>query len=258
VDTAVKAWFEELGKHIPVWGWTLVTILVLVGLAVGIGLVLRGLRDGTCELHLWGVHFVKRDDAEERALHASIENLAKDDQTKRNVLLCARRELERLRGFSGAPIGPADLKEFCREVLDDALAATARGGEDLHRASLWVHAEGEPDKLRMLTAVGFRDEAKADARLHLQRSAAGHVIRTGESRLIPDIATENGFEPKERTSGREYQSVLVVPVKDRDGTVFAALSIDAQAIAYFTEDDRFNVQCLADVMAIAVCHRAGG
>jgi signal transduction protein with GAF and PtsI domain len=69
---------------------------------------------------------------------------------------------------------------------------------------------------------------------------------------IADITAEPGFQPKTRTSKPDYNALLVVPVILSGQRVFGAICIDAEAKGYFTEDDEFFVQCLAETAAMVL------
>jgi putative ABC transport system ATP-binding protein len=73
----------------------------------------------------------------------------------------------------------------------------------------------------------------------LDRGLAGHVANTGETLNIPDAYEDARFNPStDRETGYRTRSVLCLPIRDREGTVFAvAQMLNRQGADRFTTAD---------------------
>jgi hypothetical protein len=188
-----------------------------------------------------------------RELQLSIQAISRDDRLKANVLWAFRERLNEANRIISAGLEEAQVREWCRGVLTDALTALGEGGHDRHRASLWVRGDSG---LRMYDGMGFRQEALDHARLPLA-SIAGGVLQTGTCHTSTDIDADASFCPKPR-SGPDYQSLLAVPVKTPGGATISALCVDAEAPAYFDADHLFFAQCYADLIALLLAQVHAG
>jgi len=178
-------------------------------------------------------------------LETSVEAIGKDDRLKANVLWMFRERLSEANRIIGDGIDEDSVRRWCRGALVDVITALGDGGDDRHRASLWVR---ESDTLVMYEGMGFRQEAIDRATLPLA-SVAGTILATGVPHNTSDIDADEAFSPKPR-SGRAYKSLLAVPVKSPTGTAIAALCVDAEASGYFDRDHEFFAGCFADLIAL--------
>jgi len=182
-----------------------------------------------------------------RYLEASVDAIVKDDRLKKNVLWTFR---ERLNEATGIIIGGTDaprVRTWCRGTLTDIITTLSEGGDDRHRASVWIKVS---DRLQMYNGVGFRQDALDNATLPLD-SIAGIIFQTGKSHNSKDVDGDNAFALKPR-SGRPYKSLLAVPIRTPMGKTIAALCIDAEAQGYFDADHEFFASCFADLIALLV------
>lgn len=180
-----------------------------------------------------------------RNLETSVDAIAKDDRLKKNVLWTFR---ERLHEATAVIVGGTDgprVRTWSRGVLTDIITMLSEGGDDRHRASIWINVG---DRLCMYNGVGFRRDALDNASLPID-SIAGTILRTGKSHNSRDVDDDNAFAPKPR-SGRPYKSLLAVPIRTPIGKTIAALCIDAEAPAYFDADHEFFAGCFAELIAL--------
>ncbi|MBD5635887.1 MAG: GAF domain-containing protein [Candidatus Eremiobacteraeota bacterium] len=213
-------------------------VVLLAALVLGLIRIWRGDR---VEL---GPFKIERPDMVE-SLQGALEGLSKDDKLKANVLWMFRDRLSEANRIVGCGIEREPVREWCAGILTDALTALSDGGHDRHRASLWVRAG---DGMCMYSGLGFRQEALDRATLPLH-SIAGNVVRTGTSHTTSDVRDDQAFAPKPR-SGRQYRSLLTVPVKTPGGDTIAALCVDAEVPGYFDRDHVFFAECFADLIAL--------
>ncbi len=221
-------------------------IAVLCALAATLVRVLRG-----DEIEFAGVRI--GSDRRLRELANAIERLRRDGLVKANVIAALERTAAAL-ALLGESAGTNRRDRFLRDALGELAAAVSSGADDYQRASIWIEA-GSGD-LRMRAGFNFRADAIANARLRIDRSIAGWVLRHDETIRIDDVASERDFETKRRTSG-DYRSLLVAPIRGSGGGpgppgTLAVLSIDAQREAYFTADHELYAKAFAAIFAVAL------
>jgi len=113
-----------------------------------------------------------------------------------------------------------------RSMLDEALSAfTARLGAVMNaeRASLFLV---EPGRRTLLLRVAEDLQVGAEVRIDIGSGIAGAAAASGEPVRVDDAYADARFNAEvDRRSGFRTRSILAVPLKDRDGSVFAVAQL---------------------------------
>lgn len=180
-----------------------------------------------------------KDDDEIGKLGAHFDSMADQLAARNSELTHANNALRALSSANRAIVGSADesrlLADICRAVVEGSGYLMA-----------WVgYVDTASGLLRPVTAAGHVDGYLDQIRINTNPQAAeeldaiGASIRTGETRVIPDIAEDAGFAPwREAALKRGYASMIALPLK-RDGRTFGSLNI------YAGEPDAFNGDSVA-------------
>ena len=82
---------------------------------------------------------------------------------------------------------------------------------------------------------------------------AGLVARSGETVNIPDAYQDSRFNPEiDKKTGYHTESVLGMPVKNREGKVIAVIQAINKKSGPFTEDDEIFLQALGAQIQLAI------
>lgn len=104
---------------------------------------------------------------------------------------------------------------------------------EVERCIFWFYDEEN----RKIRSLAFQDlnECEIDA----FDGIIGHVIRTGEARIVNDILSDPYYNPNiEKTVGFKSYSSIFVPLKNSDNTVYGALQvINKLGGTFFDEED---------------------
>lgn len=131
------------------------------------------------------------------------------------------------------------------------LATTLAQVNDLMEvdAASLAMVEADTGRIRFELAVGGVSEAIQGLRLEPGEGIVGQVIRTGESLLVPDVASDARWcTYVDQTTGYQTRSLLCVPLRVK-GQVIGALEAVNKRDGPFTEEDRRLLSALADLAA---------
>ena len=76
------------------------------------------------------------------------------------------------------------------------------------------------------------------------KGVCGTAAATGQTQLVPDVHLFPGHIACDAASASE----IVVPLKDKDGIVFAVMDLDSPLTGRFTEEDRAGLERLARII----------
>ncbi|HRQ66081.1 MAG TPA: adenylate/guanylate cyclase domain-containing protein [Xanthomonadaceae bacterium] len=136
-------------------------------------------------------------------------------------------------------------------VLDRLLArivATTRDFVEADRVSLFLH-DPKRGELWGKIAEGVDQELRFAA----DQGIAGHVFTTGESLVVPDAYADPRFNPDfDLLTGYRTESLLCVPVIDRDGCVIGVIQALNRTRGTFSGDDARRLRAFAAQAAVAL------
>ncbi|HEY5994692.1 MAG TPA: HD domain-containing phosphohydrolase [Gallionellaceae bacterium] len=126
------------------------------------------------------------------------------------------------------------LSEMCRTL-------TGIGGYRMAWVCYAVH--DEQHSVRIMAQSGFDDGYLESVRFswadtELGQGPTGTALRTGEPQIVRDVKSEARFAPwRDGAVRRGYFSVLALPLKNSEGEVFGAVTIDASEANAFDEEE---------------------
>jgi PAS domain S-box-containing protein/putative nucleotidyltransferase with HDIG domain len=144
------------------------------------------------------------------------------------------------------------MRDMCRTIVD-------KGGYRLAWIGFAEHDEKK--SVRPVAHEGFEEGYLESLNItwgddEHGRGPTGRAIRLGTPQLSEDIATDAQFMPwRHQAQQRGYASSLALPMKDRNGTVFAAMNIYADAPQAFDKQEIALLQQLADDLAYGITTR---
>jgi sigma-B regulation protein RsbU (phosphoserine phosphatase) len=129
-----------------------------------------------------------------------------------------------------------DLAELAEHVV--GIAARLINAE---RGSLFL-VDRETGQLRSMVAQGL---TTGPLTLEIGEGIVGAVAASGKAEILDDPYTDSRFDPKiDQVTGFQTQSLLTVPVRDREGTLIAVLQLLNHRGGGFSEAD---VEFLAEL-----------
>ncbi|NUN95156.1 MAG: GAF domain-containing protein [Candidatus Omnitrophica bacterium] len=85
------------------------------------------------------------------------------------------------------------------------------------------------------------------------RGISGYVAQTGETLNIPDAYQDERFNPEvDRRTGYKTNSILCMPVKDREGVVIAVIQAINKLDGIFSEQDEDFLRALSAQIQLAI------
>ncbi len=85
------------------------------------------------------------------------------------------------------------------------------------------------------------------------RGISGHVAQTGETLNIPDAYQDERFNPEvDRRTGYKTNSILCMPVKDREGVVIAVIQAINKLDGVFSPQDEDFLRALSAQIQLAI------
>jgi transcriptional regulator with GAF, ATPase, and Fis domain len=133
-------------------------------------------------------------------------------------------------------------------LVSDAVAAvaTAIGAE---RGTFFLR---EPGTGHLVAVAGHFPELP-ELRLAPGQGIAGHVVATGESLLLADVAADPRFSSAiDAAAGFRARSIACVPVRDDRDRIIGALQMRNLGRAAFHEDDELELRALAGQLAMVL------
>jgi Nif-specific regulatory protein len=133
-------------------------------------------------------------------------------------------------------------------LVSEAVAAVAAAiGAD--RGTFFLR---EPGTGHLVAVEGHFPELP-EIRLAPGQGIAGHVVATGETLLLRDVAADPRFSSAiDATSGPPTRSIVCVPVRDDAGRIFGALQMFDTTRGGFGEDDALRLRALAGQLAMVL------
>jgi sigma-B regulation protein RsbU (phosphoserine phosphatase) len=131
-------------------------------------------------------------------------------------------------------------------VLRSAVPYDAAGVFVLNQAVPLIRRT-DPNVIAGMAQVGFDDPRVDDPMLRSGKGIVGHVIHTGETVIVPDVAKEPRY-----VAGRAgTRSELAVPIVIEAGTV-GCLNVESDRPAFFTVADAELVEFFASAAALSI------
>ncbi len=122
----------------------------------------------------------------------------------------------------------------------DWVAAMATVVCELHRAFAHYDWTGFYRVVGDELVIGPYQGGHGCLRIRRGRGVCGAAWADGQTQLVPDVREYPGHI----ACSDSTLSEIVVPVKKRDGTVFAVLDVDSDQLAAFTDADRTALEAL--------------
>jgi Nif-specific regulatory protein len=138
---------------------------------------------------------------------------------------------------------PGDPRELWRDVLEQAVKLTAASS-----ASLCL-IEPEERVLEIAVAVGIEEAAWQQCRLPLGMGITGWAAETGQTAVVPDVASD----PRYVAVREGVRSELAVPVV-HDGRVVGVINVDSDRPDAFTPETIELLEALARRCADAIAY----
>ncbi len=131
-------------------------------------------------------------------------------------------------------------------VLRSAVPYDAAGVFVLNRAVPLVRRT-DPNLIAGMAQVGFDDPPVDDPMLRSGKGIVGHVIHTGQTVNVPDVARD----PRYVAGRAPTRSELAVPIVSEAGTI-GCLNVESDQPAFFTAADAELVQFFASAAALSI------
>jgi len=102
-------------------------------------------------------------------------------------------------------------------------------------------------------ATGLEGAGKETLVLPIGKGIAGYVAGTGDSLIIPDAYADPRFEPSfDRHTGYTTDSILCMPMRNKDGTIIGVFQLLNKRSGVFTDDDMMFIEALSVHAALAI------
>ncbi len=138
---------------------------------------------------------------------------------------------------------PAILDDLL-QALRSAIAYDAAGVFVLNRA---VPLRADANLIAGMVQLGFDRPVADDPMLRSGKGIIGHVIRTGETLIVPDVR----LDPRYVAGRAATLSELAVPIVSEAG-VIGCLNVESDARAVFSADDAELLQFFASAAALSI------
>ena len=133
--------------------------------------------------------------------------------------------------------------------LLDVILETALGLVDGDRGTVYLV---DPER-HELWSRALKGDRHIDIRLPQGMGIAGYVAATGDTLNIPDAYYDPRFNPDiDRISGYRTQSILCMPMKNKEGTIIGVFQLLNKRTGTFTEEDEEILDALSVHAAIAI------
>ncbi len=139
-----------------------------------------------------------------------------------------------------------ELELLLRRVLDRVIQVL-----EAERATLYFV---DPRRGEVFSRAAHLPEMR-EIRLKLGQGVAGYVAKTGESVTLPDSRYDSRFFSRiDEKTGYRTRSMMTLPVKDREGTIFAVFQVLNKRRAPFDRADEEFMQALAGQLGVLLEH----
>jgi len=129
------------------------------------------------------------------------------------------------------------------------------GVDRLLQPSTWslLLSDGPTGELEFVLARGERDQQLIGQRLSRSEGIAGHVVTSGETLLICDVAKDPRFSPRmDEAFGFATRSIIAVPVRSGDDVIGVIEIINALDERAFNDEDVQIIAAFAAFAGIAI------
>lgn len=137
-----------------------------------------------------------------------------------------------------------DLSELLGKILE--VAKSQVGAE---RGTIYL-VDRKGNEIWSLIAHGLQQD---EIRLPLGSGIAGHVAETGEILNIPDVYAHPRFNPEmDKRFGFRTINLLCLPIRNKEGTIIAALQLLNKKGSVFTDEDVDFLSTLSGHIGLAL------
>ena len=138
--------------------------------------------------------------------------------------------------------------------LDSILQTIMDKMAEYFRPDNWslLMVDEQQQELYFAIAVGSASEALKNVRLKIGEGIAGHVAKTGEKLIVPDVQADPRFAKRvDKMTKWETQSIVCVPLHSRH-RVLGVIQMVNVDMDHFGDKEWFFLQSLCDYAAIAI------
>jgi len=138
--------------------------------------------------------------------------------------------------------------------LDSILQTIMQKMAAYFRPETWslLMVDEEQQELYFAIAVGSHAESLKNVRLKLDEGIAGHVAKSGNREIVPDVMTDARFAKRiDEMTKLETRSIICFPLKSRL-RVLGVIQLVNVKMENFTSQEEFFLQSLCDYAAIAI------
>lgn len=138
--------------------------------------------------------------------------------------------------------------------LDSILQTIMDKMAEYFRPDNWslLMVDEQQQELYFAIAVGTASEALKNVRLKIGEGIAGHVAKTGEKLIVPDVQADPRFAKRvDKMTKWETQSIVCVPLHSRH-RVLGVIQMVNVDMGHFGDKEWFFLQSLCDYAAIAI------
>jgi sigma-B regulation protein RsbU (phosphoserine phosphatase) len=142
-----------------------------------------------------------------------------------------------------------DLRETLNHLLESLRSAVEYDAAGIFVVNRSVPFGGGPQGhlISGMATIGFDRPAEDDPMLRFGKGVVGHVIRTGETLVVPDVRLDQRYEEGRKASASE----LAVPIIS-GGQVIGALDLESDRLAAFTPADAELVEFFSIISGLAI------
>ena len=157
------------------------------------------------------------------------------------------QRLERLLELTRGLNATQDTDSYLQMLISSAIELT-----DSETASI-LQYDDAGDHLRFVAVPPDKMEILAPARVPLDTSAAGWVVRHCAPLIMPDVSRDDRhYRQVDALSGFQTRSILAVPLKHHDRAVGAFEVLNKANEAHYTEEDLIILEMLAELACSAL------
>ena len=140
-----------------------------------------------------------------------------------------------------------DLEKLLDIILEMALKIV-----DGDRGTVYLLDETHRE-LWTKVATGLDGSGRETLRLPLGKGIAGYVAATGDTINIPDAYMDPRFNPEvDRQTGYRTESILCMPMRNKDGGIIGVFQLLNKKRGVFTEDDATFIDALSVHASLAI------
>lgn len=141
------------------------------------------------------------------------------------------------------------------DSVDIVMAKIMQEVEKFFKPTNWSILRYDPaaDELFFAYAKGLDHKIIRNIRLKKGEGIAGMVVETGKSSYIKDCQKDPRFSGKvDKAFGQKTRSIIAAPIKFKDITLGVLELINLESHDYFSDEDLFVLEIIANFAAIAL------